>query len=65
MLMSSIRKTNVLKKTGDLPILDVINPLPEQGNDVVVLDGVVHFLPFAPGGHQVHLPKAAQVVGNR
>jgi hypothetical protein len=48
-----------------LSMLDVLHPLMEEGDDVLILNPVKNFFPIAARLHQVHLPQTAHMMRHR
>lgn len=48
-----------------LPVLDMLHPLLEKRDDVLVIDPVINFLAFSTRLHHVHLTQPAHVMGDR
>jgi len=57
--------TGPLTSPGERALLDVFQPLCEQLDDVVVVEGVEHHLSGAPRPHEPLIPQQAQLVRDR
>lgn len=42
--------------------MDMVHPLFQQGNDVLIFDAIKHFLAIPPGNYETHLSKTAQMM---